>query len=598
MPWQILLLELAWTAGPATFLAAAGGYYLGFGKQLPTQNAVFFIGYTVIFGIIGLVTRVLYRTTSLPRKQRAAQQLSHALDMLPDLFMGVREMRFAGMDPATRRVESVGYLLRRVDLDPQAISLLVEELTGDGHLANLAGKIEMYRRAGLRERMSELVEECRDAAWKATEELSAFAPDTAALLNDRLYGRAPTYKAGLPRPENFIERTLAAIEQDDDNLMTLEDTEQILMLAFELLSGRKMPVLLFHYKGRWETARATDKLIEHWNRYRIAKAVGYSRLRALEELLAHSSETDVTLGAQGQTVETLSSNILEGLRQLNDAAEKLLRLTPDARRVQRNSLEPLCRTLNEALGMHATWRRACSQVGQRHALFLRSLTAWERTVAGRDAQHRTLRPGGRYSGLQLIEREIFLDNEQKLALAETLDGFLRTHRLRTRDDSVVYGTSGRERFLNTGLAKSLAVEVVLRLEALIELSRPEIQRAIYASAAPNFHGLEMSQSAATKAGLGAAATAEVQDDLGLAAERLATVLVTQYQVALTKEMMEFLHRTYGARPERLTMLAGAVKRSERGFASPIHDSPGWQLLADPEWKAELDRARRIVRLAR
>jgi len=97
MPWQVLLLELAWTAGPATFIAAAGGYYLGYGKHLPAENAIFFLVYTVIFGIIGLITKLVHGTVWQPRKLRAQRQLSHALDMLPDLSIAVRELRLASM---------------------------------------------------------------------------------------------------------------------------------------------------------------------------------------------------------------------------------------------------------------------------------------------------------------------------------------------------------------------------------------------------------------------------------------------------------------------------------------------------------------------
>jgi hypothetical protein len=599
MPWQVLLLELAWTAGPATFVAAAGGYYLGFGKELPSENAIFFFAYTVIFGVIGLVTRLLHGIVSQPRKQRAQQQYSDVLAMLPDLCAQIRELRFENMDLATRRVEAAGYLLRRVDLDPQTISLLVEELSGDRQLANQAGKIEMYRRAGLQGRMRELAEQCRDAAARATEQLSASAPETAELLNERLFGRAPTYESGLARPENFIERMLAAIEQDDDKLMTLEDAEQMLLLAFELLSGRRLPVLLFEYKGHWGSARAMDKLNKRWNRYRIAKATGYSRLKALEELLANSSETDITLAAPGQAADALARTTLDGIRSLNDAAQNILALPRGEQDRQREKLAAILRILTEAMRLHASARRACSQLGRRHALFLRNLQAWEAFTANHHDDPPMLRGGDTRVGLQLTQRYIRLDDGEKLQLAADMEQFLRQHRIRAQGQRVVSGATGRERALNADLAKSLAIELLLALEQLVELSEPEIQRAIYASAAPNFHSIEPSQSAATKAGLGAAAALEVADDLGLAAERLAAVLVTQYQIELTAEAIDSLQRTYGARRQRLETLVASHSRTRHGPpVSPLHGAPRCKLLSDPDWHAEIARANRFLKLAR
>ena len=598
MPWQVLLLELAWTAGPATFIAAAGGYYLGFGKELPTENAIFFVGYTIIFGVIGIATNLVHRTVWQPRKQHAERQLSHTLDMLPDLFMSVRELRLDTMDTDSRRMESVGYLLRKVDLDPQTITLLVEELTNDVRLAALAGKIEIYRRAGLYGRMQELVDESREAATRATVQLSATAPETTALLNNRLFGRSPTYEEGLPRLENFIERILAATESGDDKLMTLEDAEQVVMLGFEFLSGLKLQVLTFAYMGRWEIARAMDKLNERWNRYRIAKAGVYSRLKALEEFLATSSATDMTLSAPGQTSARLSRTILSGIRALNDDAQAILALPSAERRLSKERFDALSHTISEALRLQAAAQRACSHVGRRYDLFQRNLQAWEALTAQHQAQTGMLQPSKSKTGLQLTEWQITLNDKEKLELAACVDDFLQEHRIRTHGNKVVYGPTDKEKRLTPELAKTLAIRLLLKLEDLIEITRPDVQRAIYASPAANLHGLEAGQSAAAKAGLGAAAVQEVQQDIGAVAERLATVLVNQYQIELTAEAIEFLHRTYAARTERLEMLAGTKANSRRMPANAQMHAGRYNLAKDPAWQAEVKRAKRILKLAK
>ena len=42
------LLQLAWTAGPVTYLALQGGYFIGYGKSAPVQVFIYFAGYTVV----------------------------------------------------------------------------------------------------------------------------------------------------------------------------------------------------------------------------------------------------------------------------------------------------------------------------------------------------------------------------------------------------------------------------------------------------------------------------------------------------------------------------------------------------------------------
>ena len=188
-----------------------------------------------------------------------------------------------------------------------------------------------------------------------------------------------------------------------------------------------------------------------------------------------------------------------------------------------------------------------------------------------------------------------LNDAEKLKLAAALDVFLREHRVISRDEQLLFGPSGRERLFNQDLAKSLAIELLLQLEGLIGLSRPEVQRAIYASPLANFHGLEPGQSAATKAGLAAAAAQELRDDQGPLAERLAAVLVTQYQVELSGESIDFLCRNYGARRERLQTLATKSAGATRRPFSSLAGASRCNLMGDPEWDREVGRARQVLR---
>ncbi|MFP3427276.1 hypothetical protein, partial [Pseudoalteromonas sp. SIMBA_162] len=92
---------------------------------------------------------------------------------------------------------------------------------------------DVYRRVGLHARIRDMNSLNREWLEPQFNELAELAPEAIGLLRERFEGRAPDLHSGVPRDENFIERVLAAIEQDNDLLMTLQDVEEMLILAFE-----------------------------------------------------------------------------------------------------------------------------------------------------------------------------------------------------------------------------------------------------------------------------------------------------------------------------------------------------------------------------
>ncbi|GAB6040307.1 hypothetical protein [Endothiovibrio diazotrophicus] len=591
-PWQVTLLKLAWTAGPATFLAASLGYYLGYGRFAPFENLQFFFYYTVVSGVVGLAAGIFTRATYGERRKAAEEALLEVVDRLPDLIAAVRDLHLESLEPQVRRLEAVGLLLQRVDLDSEALALAVEDLGAGRALAEQAAKIDIYRQAGLHSRVRELAEEAREAAQPVIAALAEWAPQVAALLRQRLNGHAPSFNEGVPRDSNFIERTLSAMEQEEERLMTLLDAEEMLVLACELINGRHIPMLLFTYRGRWELAQATDQLERRRNLYRIANATVLSRLKALVALLGDSDEAEVEAAARGLDATALLLRAQAGIGELNATVRRLgLRLSfsgGDERARLRRSLA----TLRDALELYEAMLRAAKQAGRRHAVFLHTIDKWGRTLEPHTSRE-VVAPAPRRRGLQVVERRIGLDDEARLELARAIVALFRARGIRSRGDRIVYRHGDHDRPLTPSIAKGLAMEVASALQPFVDISRPEIQRAIDASSASNLLGLETTLSARTKAAWGAAAAAEVEDDLAAAAERLAATLVTVYRVELSEGAIDFLHRAYGARPERLRMLTTATPTAAP--VSSLQTRPPLTLPDDPRWHAELERSRQLLR---
>jgi hypothetical protein len=587
-------LKLAWTAGPATLLAASLGYYFGFGKSAPLENLRFFFAYTIIFGVVGLAAGIFARATYGKRREIAEKNLLLVADYLPDLIMATRDLHLETLEPEVRRLEAVGLLLQRVDLDTGSLVLAVEELGASQDLAKTAGKIDMYRLAGLSSRTDELVAEAAEQAQPVIAAVVDWAPHVGNLLRDRLHGRAPSFNDGVARDSNFLERVLTAMEREDDQLMTLLDAVEVLVLACELINGRRIPMLLFSYRGRHDLVEATDRLERRRNLYRIANATAASRLKALVALLVESDELEAEGETRGLDPSMMWSRAREGIETLNSAIAEIgtqgARTSPEQRQRLRRMLE----TLRSALKMSDDMSRAVRRANRRHTLFLHTAEKWTKQTEKIEGLEMRL-AGARQHGFQVLEKHIELSNEEALELAAQLAGTFREWGVTSVGDRLFCRHGSRLRILNTEVAKELAKEVTAALQPFVDITQPEVQRAIDASPATNLLGLERGLSARTKAAWGTAAAHEVDEHLAQAAEHLAATLVTTYRVTLTESAMAFLHNHYGARLERLRTLnsreglqAGAPRNA------PLARSP-LSLDSDAQWKKTLDQARSLIK---
>ena len=544
VPWSVTFAELAWTAGPVTFLAAQGGYWFGYGKLLPGETLAFFVAYTALAGIIGQGVRIFYRAIQGRRQQERYAALTTAIDVLPELVFAVRDLSLEPLAPEARRREAAWLLLRKGDPGPYAASMAVEDLTGSSRLALTVARMEGLRRAGLHRRVRDLLDEDASQIRLVLDELRETAPAMAATLRARLYQGPPTLKQGVAREEDFVERVLAAIGDDNESLMTLADVEEMFTLAFELINGRTIPMLVFDYRGRWELARATDNLEAARADFQVARVLGHNRLRALVAYL-------VEQGADPELAEGVGSrrqvDLLATVRRVLTRLSRTLRSLMTDVRQGRGSLEALAdraAVLANALDLYQKMREAYRLQHRRAAALTRAGERWEAVAARAPEPLTTLRTGRGETGLRMREETICLEDEQKLAVAGAV---ARSLRKAERDH--------RKGRLTTERVKQLAVEVALALEPYIRISRPAVQRAINSANAPFFGTLEPGLSAARKAALGAAIAQEVEKDMARAAERLAASLVRHYRLRLTGPVIEWLHRTYGANRETLQALA-------------------------------------------
>lgn len=580
VPWILTLAQLLWTAGPVTFLALQGGSLLGYGEAVGFKTYLFFAIYVALAGLIAVIARVMAKAIRGRREMHARDNITRTLDMIPDLIFTARDLHLSTLSKPQRKRDAAAILLRKQDLGATAISVAVLDLTDDSTLAAIAQEIEVFRRAGMYSRIQDLNNKYREHIETAMERLKDYSGDIADILQQRLQGLAPSLDEGVSRGDNFISQTFAAAHQDDLSLVTLDNVEDILALAFELLSGRAFTRLSIDYEGDWQLARALDELEGSRNAYLQTRASTVLYLRELAYFLVRSRLTQLEMTVLDNDSETL----------LQETSVALTRL---AARLKWSSQDSIghhtgARTdLTMALRYARLTRQAIAHLQERYIQHVRAVERWtwmrERLLEAAPGPRRG-------SGLRIRESTIALSDEQKLDFAAQFVRHLDDHDI----SNGPWGIVRHEHPMSIHHIKHLAIRIALILQPVLDLNKPSVQRALESSRGAHLEGLEKGFTADAKAGLGTAVVKELQDDLGPAAELIALRLTKVYKLPLSKSIRDFLIRHYGANPERLTFIANSLNENKALDETPSipHQPP--LIRGYNEWRTSIETAEKLL----
>ncbi|XOZ33389.1 hypothetical protein ACMDCT_14445 [Halomonadaceae bacterium KBTZ08] len=579
VPWALTLAQLLWTAGPVTFLALQGGSLLGYGEPVKFQTYLFFAIYVIIAAIIGVIARIMASTIRGRKQDRARADITRTLDMIPDLIFTARDLHLGTLTKPERQRDAAAILLRKHDLGSNTISVAVYDLTNDNTLATIAEEIEVFRRAGMFSRIRDLNLRYEEHIEAALTQLQGYSGEIADLLRERLQGIAPNQDEGLARGDHFISQIYAAAHQEDLSLMTLEDVEDMLGLAFELLSGREITRLTIDYEGDWQLARALDELERWHNAYRQVKASAVLYLRELAYFLIETRLTPLDTSILDADTDTL----------LQETSNALTRLVGRLRWSGQDELQTnrrAVRNLRMALRYAKLTRQSVARLQDRYVRYVRALERWT-LLRERLFENESLAQPG--EGLRIRESIIALNDEQKLEFARQFVRYLNDHEIEPGNMGVLRHHSP----LSVQHAKHLAIRVLLVLRPLIELDNPSVQRALESSRGAYLEGLEMGFSADAKAGLGSAVVKELSDNQGPAAELIALRLTKLYRMPLSPKVRNFLVEHYGANPDRLQFISDSARDDEQDDAPPIPHAPA-MVHSYEEWRAPIEAAEGLL----
>ncbi len=593
------LMQLFWTAGPVTGLGLIGGYYIGFGRFPSLELLIYFISFTVLSGLIGLVARLVYINTRGHLEEQGERDVLDVTDKLGDLILATRDMNVQAWEGDARRREAALQLLRRVDLTSYGVSVAFTDLTGNREIGEIMAQIYTYRRIGLHSRVRELYAEYREQIHRAVLDLEEQTPDAARELRQWFTGGSiGTSRRGVPRERFFLQRIMSSIENNNPHLMTFRDVEEIIILAFELISGREIPTLVFEYSGKWKFARALDELEERRSQYRVYQARGGNRIRALAAYLVETGYVTREELPGGLSIYQLVDEVTAIIDRL---ADDIARATAD-QDVPPVQLKRLMRIMRTSMELYNMAYKAYRETGRRHARLLESARKWETMVSQAYGDPGALKLGGGKKGIRILENTISLDDDARLEVCRHLAWYfekLDVHKTGftftppdgsdTDSENTQVGSSVHE---SAAMAsRYLAIEIAVALEPHITLSKPEIQRNINATKAIYLGELSPEMNAMQKAELGKRMAREADNRLDVAAEQIADTLVRLYDVELTGEAKDFLHYTYGARMEVLELLEKRGKHTD-SMVSHLNERPPLVESPKPHWAKTVAAARK------
>lgn len=580
-------MQIFWTAGPVTTIGLIGGYYIGYGTMPSLQLLIYFVSFTVLSGIIGLIAKVVSDGTRDHLREQAERDVLYVTDKLGDLILIARDKVVQGYEGEARQREAALQLLRRVDLTPYGVTIAFTDLTGDEEIGKIMGRIFSYRRIGLQTKVRELYSAHMDQIRTMATELEESSPQAARELKRWFTGNTPgRLKYGVQREKYFLQRVMSAIENSNPYIMTFRDVEEMIILAFELINGREIPTLIFSYPKRWKYASALDEMEQKRSRYRVAQAKGGNRVHALAAYLVESEYVSADELPDGLEINELIENVTRLMDRLSDKAGKAVNSKGS---ISESEKQRLVTVLKNSVELYKMAYEGYKESAVKHKELLRATEKWEKTVSEKGGISANVKVGSGRKGIRIKEGTISLNEEERLEVCKHMIWYFDKEDIKKRSHSLLSSFNNQKGMA----ARRLAIEIAVALEPHIKLSKPEIQRNINATKAVYLGGLSPDMSAIQKQELGKRMASEADNGMGLAATRLADTLVHQYHVDLSEKALDFLHYNYNAGRRALEQVVNRKKQSlsnglDSGYLPPSMKEP------KTEWIKSLQKIKKAA----
>ena len=570
-PWGVTLLQLAWTAGPLTFIALQGGYLIGYGKLAPLNLFIYFAGYTALTGFIGFVIKAFYNAHNKTKSEQTKNNYIASIDLLFRLYRKVSDHRLSVLPKIERKAESSSILLSNTHALPASIALGVNELTKNTDLIELSKKIELFRRSGLYSRVNDLIEKSDILKHEDTLQLINTPNDAGYYLKMRLQGDAPTLQEGMAREDGFLQRINQASENNKPSMIHLKDAEEFLIFLYELLNGRKITFLTFSYTNHKKLRYMAKTLEKTRATFRLSRA---SLLSKIDELYSKMINDELITDVKDYNTRVKCEQIFVALNDF--AAQLLVDLNNKAELAIRHKRTIFTKLVNNYTKILKLYNDTVTQ----QKYLEQAVQNWQNLSQKYGDKKTRFRYGMGKKGLRINQKDIFLDDETKLACSNAIISTIKQY----------WENQALTSNLNSDNIKQFIIELSRQLDSFVNITNPINQYGIESSNATNFGSLDLDSSIEARSLWSASMVSETKHDLHQAAEKLAKVLLYEYDENLDESAITFLQEKYGANPANLLKL---IEEKTHSTYRPVHDIPV-QLHKKPHvWSHVLKKTKKI-----
>ncbi len=570
--WGSAILKLAWTAGPVTYLGLNGGYFFVYGTVAPSKLFLYFALYTFIAGLFAFFVRFFYSATKGEEQQKAKEDLLWLLSHFPDIIVKVRNSQLNHLDQEGRKILTAKYILENPDAPTNAIAAVIYDLTANEKLARLGTYCETLKRAGLMAGISDLYNKNRDQIHSHAQKISEQSPMVAKLFKEKFKGHGPSKHVGRTRTKRFLQRIITADEEENLDLMSMTDVEEMMVLAYEIIAGRQFPVLYVRYVGDKKYTDISTSLDRERLEYRRLIFDRNSRLRILAEELqgAHNFNSIVATLPEIKSFRDMITAVHHSIQHIAKETQTKLKAYKKRHNVSKAEALADYHSLNKLLWLYNNIYRISLEAEKKHAALMGILDDYIRFWRRYSPNHtiKILGSGEKGSGLKITTKKVKLSDNDILPFARYLASLLKKLfdvQEKSLRDNQFNGSVEKE-------YKKTAVQVLRKLESLLPITRHQIQRAIEGTNSAYLTALESSLTADVKLRWGVALVHEVRDSLRQNIHVLAKSLVDFHNIALDQETIESLVTKFNADREYLMQLIPEEWENE-AFTKPDVPSP-------------------------
>ncbi len=548
--WGRAFLQIAWTAGPVTYMALQGGYLIGYGTVAPNSLFIYFAIYTVIAGIFALTVRFLYAMTRGLDHDKDRKALNRVFEFLPNRIIEIRNLQLETLDITGRRILTAKYLLEDSEYNPDSIAAAFLELTDDREISSLAREMNVIRNRGYQVN-DEAAALLRRKLKPHLTRLESYSGEIIRLLERHINNPGIPNRPSRNRTTGFLERVMAAHEADNLELMSLVDVEEVCILMFELICGRRFPLIRTVYSGNRDFTDAARKLTAARREYRLSVYRRNNRLRILAENLYEPAPPEKHRNSEErQNDRTVIRRIISTLPSIRSAhllQEKVVEILQS--RVK-NTQKP--KELKRIIDLYERLRTENRRVERSHENLSKAWDIYNKTIRRRSQSSvKLLLPGDSGRGIRLTSGEVSLKTKQILPLSREIDTILSE-----------FAPDHEHLEVLSNDQKELAISMLRVLERYLDLDDPIVRSSIESTRSLSFESLARAISSSSDEIAWLDRISNDRESAQRGIHEALKELISYFNLTLQRRDIDYLKEHFHADPSYLDELIPNSQREE------------------------------------